>query len=103
MQKWEPAFQILDANRVQARSSQRASEVEIGERETPKAVSIKTPVAFIQAHKFDGVRCACDRLQRGRAISHGQGQDYPQANEDCSKDERQQLHERFPRRGKYRL
>jgi len=84
-------------------SSERASEVEIGERETPKVVSIKTPVAFIQAHKFGGVRCACNRLLRGRAISHGQGQDYPKANKDCGKDELQQLHERFPRRGKYRL
>jgi hypothetical protein len=75
-------------NRVLARSSERASEVKIRERETPKAVSIKTPVAFIQAHKFGGVRCAFDRLLRGRAMSHGQGQDYPQANEDRGNDER---------------
>ena len=84
-------------------SSERAFQVEIGERDTPKAVNIKTPVAFIQAHKFGGVRCSFDRLLRGRAMSHGQGQDYPQANEDCGNDELQQLHERFPRRGNYRL
>jgi hypothetical protein len=84
---------------VHARSSESASEVEIGEREAPKAINIKTPVAFIQAHEFGGVR----GLLRGRAVGHGQGQDYPQANEDCGNDELQQLHERFPRRGNYRL
>ena len=46
--------------------SEHAAEVELTEgRETPKAVNIKTPIAFIQAHKFGGVqsagRCACDR------------------------------------------
>jgi hypothetical protein len=73
---------------MQARSSERAFQVEIGERDTPKAVNIKTPVAFIQAHKFGGVRCSFDRLLRGRAMSHGQGQDYPQANEDRGNYER---------------
>jgi hypothetical protein len=36
-------------------SSERAAKVEIGERETPKAVNINTPIALIQAHKFGGV------------------------------------------------
>jgi hypothetical protein len=80
--------------------SEHAAEVELSEgRETPKAGNIKAPIAFIQAHKFGGVqstgRCACDR--RGSAVSHGHRHD----NVDCDKDERQQLHERFPRKGKY--
>ena len=80
---------------------ERAAEVELTERRvTSKAVNIKTAIAFIQAHKFGGVqstgRCASDR--RGSAVSHGHRHD----NEDCGKDERQQLHERFPRKGKYR-
>ena len=37
--------------------SERAAEVELTEgRVTPKAVNIKTPIAFIQAHKFGGVQ-----------------------------------------------
>jgi hypothetical protein len=85
--------------------SEHAAEVKLTEgRGTPNAVIIKTPIAFIQAHKFGGVqstrRCACDG--RGSAVSHGHRQDYRHDNEDCGKDERQQLHERFPRKGKYR-
>jgi Bacterial SH3 domain len=45
--------------------SERAAQVELTEqRITPKAVNIKTAIAFIQAHKFGGVqstgRCAMD-------------------------------------------
>ena len=83
--------------------SEHAVEVKLTEgRETPKAVNIKTPIAFIQAHKFGGVQSACDRWLRGTAVSDGHGQAYRHDNEDCGKDERQQLHERFPRKGKYR-
>ena len=46
--------------------SERAAEVELTERRvTPKAVNIKTAIAFIQAHKFGGVQStgrACDRF-----------------------------------------
>jgi hypothetical protein len=39
--------------------SERAAEVELTERRvTPKAVNIKTAIAFIQAHKFGGVQSA---------------------------------------------
>jgi hypothetical protein len=45
--------------------SERAAEVELTERRvTPKAVNIKTAIAFIQAHKFGGVQstgCACEQ------------------------------------------
>ena len=45
--------------------SEHAVEVKLTEgRETPKAVNIKTPIAFIQAHKFGGVQSACDRWLR---------------------------------------
>jgi hypothetical protein len=87
--------------------SECAAEVELTEgRVTPRAVNFKTPIPFIQAHKFGGVqstaRCARDLFLRAIAVSYGQTQDYRHDNEDCGKDERQQLHERFPRRGKYR-
>jgi hypothetical protein len=60
--------------------SERAAEVELTERRvTPKAVNLKTAIAFIQAHKFGGVqstgRCACDRLLLISAVGHGDGQD----------------------------
>ena len=60
--------------------SERAAEVELTERRVaPKAVNIKTAIAFIQAHKFAGVqstgRCACDRLLLISAVGHGDGQD----------------------------
>ena len=67
--------------------SERAAEVELTERRvTPKAVNIKTAIAFIQAHKFGGVQstgCASDGLLRGSAVGHGHRQDYRQGNEDC--------------------
>ncbi|MGB8709189.1 MAG: hypothetical protein WCD39_05410 [Methyloceanibacter sp.] len=83
--------------------SECAAEVELTEgRVTPRAVNFKPPVPFIQAHKFGGVqstaRCTRDLLLRGSAVSYGQTQDYRHDNEDFGKDERQQLHERFPRR-----
>jgi hypothetical protein len=85
--------------------SEHAAEVELTEgRETPKAVNIKTPIAFIQAHKFGGVqsaRCAWDRW-RGSAVSDGHRQGYRHDNEECGKNEWQQLHERLPSKGKYR-
>jgi hypothetical protein len=60
--------------------SERTAEVELTDgRETRWAVNIKTPIAFIQAHKFGGVqstgRCACDRLLLISAVGHGDGQD----------------------------
>jgi len=60
--------------------SERAAEVELTERRvTPKAINIKTAIAFIQAHKFGGVqstgRSACDGLLLISAVGHGDGQD----------------------------
>jgi hypothetical protein len=85
--------------------SECAAEVELTEgRVTPRAVNFKTPVPFIQAHKFGGVqstaRCARDLFLRGSAVSYGQTQDYRHDNEDCGKDERQQTSRTFPPKGK---
>ena len=57
--------------------SERAAEVELTERRvTPKAVNIKTAIAFIQAHNFGGVQSTgCDRLLLISAVGHGDKQD----------------------------
>ena len=57
--------------------SERAAQVELTERRvTPKAVNIKTAIAFIQAHKFGGVQSTGrDGLLLISAVGHGDGQD----------------------------
>jgi hypothetical protein len=74
---------------------QRAPEVEIKteERDTTKMVRITDALNCT----YTG-RCARDRLLRGSGVCHGHGQDYRHDSAACGKNERQQLHERFPRR-----